>query len=587
MSVHRIKGFIIIGILTLNSCGENKLYTLAKVNDNAQSKATIINGPMSIGISYYPERRTPSQWISDYKLITEAGIKRIRIAEFAWSSIEPNENQINWEWLDKAIALAGDFGLEVVLCTPTAAPPVWLVEKYPEVLPVDDEGRRTVFGARQHRCYNSPKYTEHSQIIVTKMAERYGKNPLIVAWQLDNEFGGEQKRCYCDNCRKEFIQFLKTRYTSIEELNKRWGNAFWSMDYQSFDQIQPPLKYTATLSLKRHPSLEMEYSRFASTGIVKYSNSQLEIIKKYSDKPVTTNRFAYNWGDNLNSFDLNERLDAAAFDLYSDKPHEIAFYADFNRSLNAEHSWVLEYSTRSENLAQEMQLLHSRGISWLYFFKLNPFPHGQEQALSSLLTITNKPAENYYVVKNWTSRDLNKVEMNMPYIGLVYDFESSWAYFFSVWGEYTGRLIYQDYVINTVYQALFQEDNPIEILRPDDINLNLNYLILPHQIIYHPKEEQLLFKFLENGGNIISTSDLFQKNKDNVFMNSLPKLYTDVLNIQDNFVECTKYDDLIIAEVKYKGGLFIMINQHACLDQWKQVLSSYINGYNKDWGSFK
>lgn len=528
---------------------------------------------MNLGTAYYPDYRKRESRPDDFRKMKEAGIRRIRIAEFAWTLMEPQKGQYNWGWLDDSIAMAADFGIEVVLCTPTACPPIWLVEEFPDVLPVDAEGRRTVFGARQHRCYNSPAYREHSFRITKAMAQRYGNHPNVAAWQMDNEFGGEQKKCYCENCRKAFQGYLQEKYQSIEALNERWGNWFWSKLYQRWEQIPVPLKTAADLQMKHDPSLELEFSRFSSDTIVSYSREQAAILRKHAGgRPITTNAFLFRWGDNLNWYELFCQLDAAGIDIYSDKPYEIGFYADVNRSLKSRPFWVMEYGTGSRNLRQEMELLQGRGCEWMFLFKFNPFPWGQEQGTRDVLTITGKPTHCYETARAWTQRSGACVEQSIRSsgIGLFYCFDSSWAY------SVEDYLKYPKYVIDVVYQSVFDVDRSIQIVFNKEGLKDIDTMILPLQLIYDRELEDALISFVEAGGKLIVTSDLFQKNEDNVYLEGIPRIYQELLGwSENNFVYLEGKDRGVVVSHGAKGfGKAWVVRKDASLDEWKHIVYS-------------
>ena len=91
------------------------------------------------------------------------GLKLVRIAEFAWARMEPREGEFEWAWLDEAVDTLAEAGLKVVLGTPTAAPPRWLTERYPEVLAVDGTGRTRAAGSRRHVCFSSDKFLAASR----------------------------------------------------------------------------------------------------------------------------------------------------------------------------------------------------------------------------------------------------------------------------------------------------------------------------------------------------------------------------------------------------------------------------------------
>lgn len=530
---------------------------------------------MKLAVAYYPERRTEQQWQDDFDKMKAIGISAIRIGEFSWSTLEPNDDEYHWDFLDKSIAHAQKNGLQVILCTPTATPPIWLVEKYSDVLPVDSEGRTTVFGARQHRDFHSKNYIKYSLRMVQKMAERYGSHPNVMAWQIDNELGGEQKWSFSKASADAFREYLKDRYKTIEELNARWMNKFWSMEYQRFDQINPPFDYAGTLTLKHHPSLELDFKRFSSQSIVDYCNAQAEILRKHitNGALITHNRFAYAWGDNVNSYELNKKLDIAAYDLYSEQKHEIAFYAELNTTLNPKRSWVLEYGTNSKDLLNEMEGMNKRGIEWICFFNWNPAPAGQEQDITSMLTITDRPTRNYYVLKEWNDKviQLKKTFSIQPSgVGLYFDFESSWILLYKQWGKYTERLVYQNYLINTVYKSIFDVDHSNRIFMSADQIEGVHTLILPLQIRYDESLYRKLLDFVNNGGQLITTHDIFQKDNDNVFMTTLPEFYTKMIGKTDNYFYDVGDQDKVILAKKYGKGRVIIVNAKSTLKDWQE-----------------
>ncbi|MCM3377974.1 beta-galactosidase, partial [Bacillus licheniformis] len=144
---------------------------------------------MHLGVCYYPEHWPREQWARDARRMAELGLTRVRIAEFAWSRMEPEPGRYDWAWLDEAIDTLAGQHLKIVLGTPTAAPPKWLVDRHPEILPVGADGAVRQFGSRRHYDIASPAYREHCVRIVDAMARRYGAHPAVIAWQTDNEIG--------------------------------------------------------------------------------------------------------------------------------------------------------------------------------------------------------------------------------------------------------------------------------------------------------------------------------------------------------------------------------------------------------------
>ncbi len=267
---------------------------------------------MNFGVCYYPEHWPEERWETDAQMMAEAGIKIVRIAEFAWAQIEPEAGRYEWSWLDRAINLLGEAGLRVMLGTPTAAPPIWLTRNHPDILRIDANGQRRDHGTRRHYCPNSPTYRHFSQEIVSVMAQRYGHHPHIFGWQIDNEWGGgHTARCYCNNCVTGFQEWLKDRYGETSDLNDAWGTLFWSQSYIDWSQIRLPDESID----KPNPSYLLDFYRFSSDSYVAYQRLQIELVRQYAPEHVITTNFMGLYRD-LDQFDLSVDLDFVTWDSY-------------------------------------------------------------------------------------------------------------------------------------------------------------------------------------------------------------------------------------------------------------------------------
>ena len=273
----------------------------------------IINGErLVLGTCYYPEHWDESLWRDDLRRMLENGIEVIRIAEFAWSKIERYEGVFNYDFFDRFLDLAEEMGMKVIFCTPTATPPAWLTEKYPEVLNANMDGVLYRHGARRHYNYNSPKYQELTRIIVEKSASHYAKHPAIIGWQIDNELNCEKDVFYSESDTIAFRKFLEKKYETIDALNAAWGTNFWNQTYNSFEEVYVP---RTTLSNSTNPHEVLDYTRFVSDSACKFAKLQSDIIRKYI-KPgdfITTNGL---FGNLDNQRMTNESLDFITYDSY-------------------------------------------------------------------------------------------------------------------------------------------------------------------------------------------------------------------------------------------------------------------------------
>lgn len=535
---------------------------------------------MKLGVAYYPEHESPEQWGIDYAKIAGAGIRQIRIAEFAWTLLETSDGVYDWAWLDRAIEEAASFGLEVVLCTPTACPPIWLVERYPDVLPVHKSGKTVGFGARQHRSYYSDNYIRYSMRIVRAMAERYGDHPNVVAWQLDNEFGGETKFDYGDCSRAAFHRYLAERYGTIEALNAAWGTAFWSQRYERFDQIPLPAPISSDVMMWPHPSLELAFYRFSSDGMVRFARQQAAILSEHiGDRPITTNAFMFRWGDSLDWAELFRELDVVGMDIYTDRLHDVAFYSDACRSALGKPFWMMEYGTGARELARDMEVARERGCSRFFLFKAKPFPWGQEQGggQPELLTQTGEPSASYDIARAYADRYAGEPELEtvaVAPIGLYYHFASSWAYQLSV----QDRKAYPDVVVDDVYKTLFEAGKAVDVMfEPKRISAAHRLVVVPLHVLYDEALERRLTEYVREGGRLVVTSDLFRKDEHNVFMRRVPELFRTVFGwTENNFIPdaaSMRGRTGLLHEAAYGRGRAWVMARESTAEQWRELLA--------------
>lgn len=371
-----------------------------------------------LGVCYYPEHWSEEIWASDAQRMKEVGIKQVRIGEFAWSRIEPAPGQFQWDWLDRAIDVLGDAGLEVVMCTPTATPPKWLIDQYDDILAVDANGRPRHFGSRRHYDFSSPSYFRESQRIIKLLAERYGDHPAITAWQVDNEYGCHHTVVsYSAAAQQGFRRWLQQRYKTIDALNTAWGTVFWSAEYRSFDEIDAPIG-TVT---EAHPSHRLDYRRFASDEVVRYNRMQVEILRAQAPGRLMVHNFMQMFIE-FDHYPVAADLDVASWDSYplgaleemwfpvdvkarwlrTGHPDFASFNHDLYRGMSAQPFWVMEQQPGPVNWAHwnpnplpGMVRLWSweafaHGAGCVSYFRWRQVPFGQEQMHAGLNTPDNR-----------------------------------------------------------------------------------------------------------------------------------------------------------------------------------------------------
>ena len=235
--------------------------------------------PTHLGTCYYPEHWPEALWAEDAARMAAMGLSRVRIGEFAWSRIEPEPGHFDWGWLDRAVETLHAAGLSIIMGTPTACPPKWLLDRMPDMVALDRNGLARGFGSRRHYCFSHSGYRAEAARITRALAERYGEHPGLLGWQTDNEYGCHDTAVsYSPAARDGFRRWCAARYGDIGALNAAWGNVFWSMEYRHWDQIELP-NLTVT---EANPAHWLAFRRFASDEVIAFNRIQTDILRAAS-----------------------------------------------------------------------------------------------------------------------------------------------------------------------------------------------------------------------------------------------------------------------------------------------------------------
>ena len=360
-------------------------------------------GRLWLGAAWYPEQWPQSAWERDLALMQAAGINVVRVGEFAWSRLEPREGQYDFEWLARAIRVAARHHIAVVIGTPTDAPPAWLTSRYPEVLRVGPDGRRAEHGGRRQFSYSSPLYRRFCRDIVTRLAQRFGHDPDVIGWQIDNEYTDES---YDAATRAQFQRWLQHRFGTLDALNRAWTTAYWSQTYSAWSQI--PLN-----ALPGNPGLLLAHRHFVTHTWRSYQHSQLAALRAAIDPRqfITSNFGGLGWSDNWDHYALARDLDLASWDDYVGQGHLDAYrngaLSDFVRGWKRRDYWVMEAQPGFVDWAPISNALDRgevRAMSWqsighgadaVLFWQWRDARNGQEQYHGALVGPDGAPLPLY------------------------------------------------------------------------------------------------------------------------------------------------------------------------------------------------
>lgn len=401
------------------------------------------------GCDYYPEQwrqwlaEGEAAWERDAELMAEAGFNVARLAEFAWGALEPAAGEFDFGWLDRAVAALQRREISVVLCTPTAAPPPWLLAAHPDITQVTAEGRRQGPGTRREACANHPVYRQRSRIICEALAAHYAGHPAVIGWQTDNEFGCHGAvGCCCDHCAAAFRSWLRARYGTVEALNEAWGSAFWGELYAGWEQVPPPTRSTA----ERSPSHLLDYQRFSSDVWRGYQDEQLVILRRhFPQRFITHNLMGFYPG--LNYYDLARDLDFVSwdnYDYYGATPAVVAAAHDHMWGVKRRNFWVMEQQVGQINwsvynpapppgfVRRKSYQAIAHGADGLLYFRWRQAVAGAEQYHSGLLDQAGRPTMGYYEAQA-IGRELKTLAPLLegteprPQVAILLDYDSRWS----------------------------------------------------------------------------------------------------------------------------------------------------------------
>lgn len=476
------------------------------------------------GADYYPEHWDEKRLETDAKLMHDMGIDVVRMAEFSWSKLEPEKGIFQFDWLDNAINTLAKYNIRVVLGTPSAAPPAWIIEEIPDLLPLDSQGRVRGFGGRHHNCQSNIAYKEHIKRLVSKMAHHYKDNPNVIGWQIDNELGNSHNDlCHCKSCREHFQKWLQYKYKTIEQLNKEWGTNFWSQTYDKFEQIPTPM-ITPT---SHNPSLLLDWKRFHSDLIVEFQQFQIDILREICPHQFITHNLM-GFFNLIDYFDLADNLDFVSHDQYPmgfyddpqpiKEPSALAADLDLMRSLKNQTFWIMEQQAgpsgweilgrtpKPGQLALWAAQSIAHGADTVVFFRWRTCAYGTEEYWHGILPHSGIPGRRYYELQKFIQEIVPHMENfknSLPEseVAILYSYEQSWAF------EIQPHHPELNYInqIRKYYKGLYNQNIPVDFISGNNNFEKYKLVIAPLQFLVSDKLVESLTEYVEQGGILVLT----------------------------------------------------------------------------------
>ncbi|OLP59618.1 beta-galactosidase [Xaviernesmea oryzae] len=487
-----------------------------------------------IGAPHYPEHVDRSYWERDAERMALAGFNITRLAEFAWHILEPHEGVFDFGLFDEAIEVLGRHGVRTILCTPTATPPRWLTQRYPEVLRVDAQGRQASHGSRQHADTTSPVYRLHSRRITRAMAEHYRDNPHVIAWQTDNELNTTVSESYGPATLLEFQRFCREKYGSIEALNAAWGGDFWATAYQSFDQLVLPRGMNPTYLSPGHVQ---DYHRFLAAATALFQHEQVKILRAANPDWM----IFHNLG-NLADIDFRgqfgEDLDFLGFDIYPFLYDEMrrggghepmqAFHLDQCRAFTGnfivpeQASGLGSQPGFSSNVPEpgEMRRMAftsvSRGADGVMFFRWRPAHFGAEIYWNGILDHDDQMRRRFDEAQQFAG-EMKRIEKDLLGTSVRMDLAIAGA-------DFDNQEAYKTYPIGLpsplqdsqlLHGAAYRRGIACGLIHPEDDLSRIKALYVPHWVMWKDEWNDAVERFVQGGGTLILSAMTGTRTPDN------------------------------------------------------------------------
>jgi beta-galactosidase len=485
---------------------------------------------MIYGCAWYPEHWPEARWAEDLRLMREARMNMVRIAEFAWSSIEPEEGRYSLDWIERAIEAAAAQGFAVVLGTPTAAPPAWLTQRYPEVLAVGPSGIRRKPGSRCEYAPGNETYRRLGQAVAKAMAERFGKHPAVIGWQIDNEY---KSLSHDDDTRAQFQQWLARKYDSLAELNRRWCTIYWSQTFTAWTQIPLPVRTADTFPDEHyHPALQLDWKRFQGYLYSTFQAGQIAEIRAHADARQWVTHNFMGFFDLFDHYEVAADLDFVSWDSYvpTSRPDPFANGAshDLMRGLKRRNFWLMETQPGFVNWRPANNTLDPgevRTLAWhaighgadaVAYWQWRSALNSQEQYHGTVLAADGTPRPVYGELAA-LGAELEALAPVLagtgprPAVGLLHSYDSRWALDI----QRHHHAFDPQLQIVEWYRPLRELGHDVEIVHPSASLEAFELVVAPSLHLIEPAMVESLCQFVERGGHLVLGPRTGVKDVDN------------------------------------------------------------------------
>ena len=494
----------------------NIIFLLAIMQSVIAQQANI--NKLLYGVAYYDEYMPYERLEKDVQMMKEAGINVVRIAESTWSTVEPQDGVFDFTHIDRTLNAMHKAGIKVILGTPTYAVPTWLIRKYPDVLAITPQGQNQ-YGPRQNMDISNKNFRFHAERVIRKIMEHVKDHPAIIGYQLDNET--KAYNTAGPEVQKLFVQYMKSKFGSLDSINKAFGLDYWSNRINSWEDFP-------SMVSSINASQNCEFAKFQRKMVTDYLAWQAAIVSEYKrPEQFMTQNFDFDWKGfsygiqtEVDHFAACKALDIAGVDIYHPSQDaltglEISFGGDVARSMKSGKNYLLmeteaqgfpEWVPYPGQLRLQAFSHLASGANMVEYWHWHSIHNSAETYWKGLLSHDFEPNPTYEEAKS-IGKDFQKLSPNLinlkktNSVAILFSNEA-----LSAFNSFKpGRESYND-ILRQMYDAFYRMNVGVDFVDPSSKNIE-KYKLLIVPALYAAPDSLLkrLNRFVENGGHIVYT----------------------------------------------------------------------------------
>ena len=520
-----------------------------------------------VGANYHPhDNKQPEKIKNDIQLMKAAGLNVVRMGHLAWDSYEPSDGKFDFKWFDNVMDMMNQAGIKVILDIAIRPAPIWLHHKYPSIDIVDANGDVLYPNHRYMEDIGDPMYQKYALRFADTLTKRYGKHPALMAFGIDNE-SGDGRISYSETARERFVNWLKKKYSTVDNLNKAWATQRWSRRINQFEEIGFPVA-THTTDV---PERMLDFRRFVSDEI---NQLLFKVIDKVNTNApnalVNTNAWYYS---QMKYFDYSQIA-------YSGKMTRegCGFYPGLSLTTNwgvmnalfgisriqfesTNPFWCTEFTTmtavpNSIRKSAYATLMYGNQMvcGWTWQSMLN----GEEQYLEGMIDWDGIPNRKYDEYKQ-IATEFKKIEKYFPYkpqakVGLAFSFPSQIA------SSYFPEQ--HENQLQACWDMFYLRNMDTRVVEISRSSLNYKLLFVPGVAVMDEATATKIRDYVKNGGTVIMTDNsAIVDTTGQVFATTRPGRLSDVFGIRlGGYEETEAMNEISLKgykgkklEVTYKG----------------------------------